>query len=376
MSKRRWLGLAAAGAGAAAAALTTGVVVERRVVRSRKAGAFGADELGGLHSDPVPVVTDDGVTLHAEVDDVAPYAAEAAKTRPATGLLRRRGAGATEPPEPTLVFVHGYALNLDCWHFQREYFRGKHRMVFYDQRSHGLSGRSDQAHATIDQLGHDLRRVIDELVPEGRVVLVGHSMGGMAIMAFAEHHPDVFHERVAGVGLVSTTAGGFKTHHIVSRLIPDAVGGQIGPRLMAGLARAPELVDSLRRRGSNIGYLVAGQFAFGEDVPASYVEFVDNMLAATPFEVLAKFFPNFDRLDKFTVLRTFARVPTYIVSGTKDALTSVEHSREMAARIPGSRLVECSGAGHMVILEQKDRVNSALEELFAAATEGPTSQVS
>jgi pimeloyl-ACP methyl ester carboxylesterase len=355
-------------------ALTTGVVVERRVVRSRKAGSRGADELGSLHSDPLSVVTDDGVTLHAEVDDVAPYAADAAKTRPATGLLRRRGA--TDEAEPTLVFVHGYALSLDCWHFQRAYFRGKHRMVFYDQRSHGRSGRSTQGHATIDQLGHDLLRVLDELVPEGPVVLVGHSMGGMTIMAFAEHHPDVFDERVAGVALVSTTAGGLKTHRVVSRLIPDVVGGQIGPRLIAGLARAPQLVDSLRRRGSNIGFLVADQFAFGDEVPASYVEFVDNMLAATPFEVLAEFFPNFDRLDKFTVLRTFARVPTYIVSGTKDALTSIGHSRKMAARIPGSTLVECPGAGHMVILEQKDRVNSALEELFAAAVQGPSSQVS
>ena len=41
------------------------------------------------------------------------------------------------------------------------------------------------------------------------------------------------------------------------------------------------------------------QFAFGDDVPAAYVEFVDEMLAATPFEVVAEFFPNFDGLDKF-----------------------------------------------------------------------------
>jgi pimeloyl-ACP methyl ester carboxylesterase len=274
------------------------------------------------------------------------------------------------------VFVHGYALNLDCWHFQRAYFRGKHRMVFYDQRSHGRSGRSDKTHATIDQLGEDLLRVLDELVPEGPVVLVGHSMGGMSIMAFAEHHPDVFDERVAGVALVSTTAGGLKTHHIVSRLIPDSIGGQIGPRLVAGLALAPEIVDRVRRRGSNVGYLVAEQFAFGGDVPASYVEFVNSMLGATPFEVLAEFFPNFDTLDKFTVLEAFSHVPTYIVSGTKDVLTSVGHSRKMAARITGSRLVECFGAGHMVILEQKDRVNSALADLLSAAVEGRASQVS
>jgi pimeloyl-ACP methyl ester carboxylesterase len=39
----------------------------------------------------------------------------------------------------------------------------------------------------------------------------------------------------------------------------------------------------------------------------------------------------------------------------------------MVARIPGAVLVECPGAGHMVILEQKDRVNAALDDLLEAA---------
>ncbi len=373
MNRRGWLGLAAAGVGAAAAAVTAGVVVERRVVASRRAGSRGADELGGLRGDAVTVVTEDGVRLHAEVDEVAPYADDADKNKPARGVRRLRR---PDEPEPTIVFVHGYALNLDCWHFQRAYFRGKHRLVFYDQRSHGRSGRSDQEHATIDQLGRDLRQVVDELVPQGPVVLVGHSMGGMTVMALAEQDPEFFEQRVAGVALVSTSAGGLRTHRIVSPFIPDSVGGQLGPRVIAALARAPELVDRVRRRGSNIGFLVADQFAFGDDVPASYVEFVDNMLAGTPFEVLAHFFPNFDSHDRFEVLESFSRVPTYVISGTKDVLTSVGHSRKMASRIPGSTLVECPGAGHMVILEHKARVNSALEELFGAAVDARTTKVS
>ena len=145
------------------------------------------------------------------------------------------------------------------------------------------------------------------------------------------------------------------------------VGSQVAPRLMAGLARAPELIDSARRRGSNIGFLVTDRFAFGDEVPSSYVEFVDEMLAGTSFDVLAEFFPNFDTLDKFAVLSAFAEVPTTILCGTKDLLTSVGHSRKMASRIPGARLVECDGAGHMVILERKDRVNAVLDELFAKA---------
>jgi pimeloyl-ACP methyl ester carboxylesterase len=364
VARARWVRFAVAGGGAVVAAATAGLIAERRIVKARRAGSSGADRLGGLSGDERTVTTDDGVRLHAELDEVAPYAE-------GTEQARADPAG-----EPTIVFVHGYALNLDCWHFQREFFRGKHRMVFYDQRSHGRSGRSDKEHATIDQLGHDLARVIGELVPEGPIVLVGHSMGGMSIMAFAEHHRDVFDERVVGVALISTTAGGMRTHRLLGPLVPDAVGSQLGPRLVAALALAPELVDRARRRGSNIGFLVADQFAFGDDVPASYVEFVDNMLGQTSFEVLASFFPNFDALDKFTVLDAFADVPTYIVVGTKDLLTSVGHSRKMAELMPAATLVECPGAGHMVILERKDKVNATLEKLLAAALDRRESQVS
>jgi pimeloyl-ACP methyl ester carboxylesterase len=352
MRKRRVAKLAAAGLGAAAAAVVTGVVVERRVVRSRKAGSAGSDELGSLRGEAVVVTTADGVDLHAEVDEVAPYSTGSAS----------HGAG-----EATVVLVHGYALNLDCWHFQRRHLRGKRRVVLYDQRSHGRSSRSSVEHANIDQLGHDLRTVLDELVPEGPVVLVGHSMGGMTIMALADHHPELFGDRVVGAALVSTTAGGLRPHRIISRLIPDSVGLQVGARLMAALSRAPELVDSARRRGSNIGFLVTDQFAFGEDVPASYVEFVDQMLAGTPFEVLAEFFPHFEKLDKFSVLHCFERIPTTILCGTKDVLTSIGHSRKLAKRIAGARLVECGGAGHMVILESADKVNRAVDELIDLA---------
>ena len=79
MSTRRSLAYAAGGLGAAAvAALATGVVVERRVVRARRAGAAEADRLGALRSDPMEVTCDDGVVLHAEIDERAPYAVEQA----------------------------------------------------------------------------------------------------------------------------------------------------------------------------------------------------------------------------------------------------------------------------------------------------------
>lgn len=330
--------------GGLATALVTGLVAERRIVLKRRRATRRTDALGSLRGTASTVTTSDGLSLHAEVDEVSPY------STPPIG----------EPPV-TLVFSHGYCLNLDCWHLQRQAFRGKYRMAFYDQRSHGRSQRSEHQHATIDQLGRDLRDVIGALAPTGPLVLVGHSMGGMSIMALAEQHPEVF-ERVVGVALLATTAGDLHPHKILSRLIPNALGDVVMPRIVASLAKAPDLVDSARD-GSNIGFLAADLFAFGGDVPDEYVEFVDEMIAGTPFQVIAEFFPGFRAHDKYGALPALAGVPTVIVGGGRDRLTSIEHSWRLAKELPSATYLELPKAGHMVILEAPAKVNAAIEGL-------------
>lgn len=126
---------------------------------------------------------------------------------------RRRLFGRKDPAPVTVVFSHGYCLNQDSWHFQRAALRGLVRTVHWDQRSHGRSGQGvaqsgpDGVPVTIDQLGRDLKAVLDVAAPEGPLVLVGHSMGGMTIMALAERYPEFVRDRVVGVAFVGTSAG-------------------------------------------------------------------------------------------------------------------------------------------------------------------------
>jgi pimeloyl-ACP methyl ester carboxylesterase len=224
--------------------------------------------------------------------------------------------------------------------------------------------------ATIDQLGRDLERVLDTLAADEPVVLVGHSMGGMSIVALAEQRPELFGDRVVGLGLISTTAGGQRTHKIVSRYIPDAVGRRVVERGLLLASQRERILELARRSGSPLARLVIAEFSFGSRaVPPSYVEFVDSMISSTPLQVLVEFIPQFDALDKFHVVKAFARVPTLIMSGTKDKLTSIDHARRLHSQVPGSRLVELEGGGHMPLLEFKDRVNEALDQLFADADE-------
>lgn len=353
------LGVAAGAVALAAAGAAVRVTQRRREITHRPPDYT---PFGSLRSLPHTVVADDGVPLHVEIDEVDPAQAAAGR-----GAHRSRTAGA--PAEVTVVFVHGYALTLDSWHYQRAAYRGLVRTVFYDQRSHGRSGRSTKEHATIEQLGRDLLRVLDEIVPEGPVVLVGHSMGGMTIIALAEEHPELFGDRVVGVGLIGTTAGGLHPDRMVLPLLPTTVSGQAATRLVAALARGHRTVDSLRKAGRAVALVATDDFAFGDPVPAHYVEFVDQMLASTPFEVVADFFPTFGTLDKFGTIKALGEVPTAIICGTSDMLTPVEHSRRLHATIPGSTLLELPGAGHMVMLERRQEVDAELDRLLAAAGE-------
>ncbi len=150
-------GLIAVGALAAGAAI--GALAERSLLRRAALATSGDDEGFGMLRGTVHVVeATDGSLLHAEVDD-------------------------PEVPDPTgltVIFCHGYALNQDSWHFQRQALRGRARLVFYDQRSHGRSDRAEFDSHHVDQLGTDLGSVIDALAPHGPLVLVGHSMGGVS----------------------------------------------------------------------------------------------------------------------------------------------------------------------------------------------------
>lgn len=347
--RSKLLGAAAGAAGAAvaggAAVGVARIVTQRRLAHRPEAGEHLA--LGSLRAPAITVLADDGLPLHAEIDECD-----------------------TPAPPVTLVFVHGYCLDLDCWHFQRSAYRGVVRSVFFDQRSHGRSGRSDREHATVDQLARDLLRVLEDLTHDDPVVLVGHSMGGMTILALAQQHPELFGSKVVGVSLVATTAGGLDPGRILFPMLPSGLGGGVMSGTVRALSRGHRIVDGARSLGRDVALTITDAYAFGDgEVPADYLRFAYQMLAKTPFEVVASFYPGFAALDVWDAASTLSRVPTSIVCGTADKLTSIGHSRKLHAAIHGSDLLECEGAGHLVLIERHEDVNREVDALLARVLE-------
>ena len=230
-------------------------------------------------------------------------------------------------------------------------------------RSHGRSTRSAKERCRPDQLTVDLEQVLDEVVGDGPVVLLGHSMGGMTIMRLAQSRPELFGSRVVGVGLLHTSAGHMADHSPI-RGLPGRTFSRVAEPLMASLNRIPELVEGARQAGSDLGYVVTRRMAFASEVPASYVEFVSEMLAGTPLEVVADFYPAFDELDEYAALAGIGRVPTVVIGGEDDMFTPVDHMEQITELLPEAVSLRLANCGHLGMIEHHEAVNEVLDDLL------------
>ncbi|SBW28598.1 alpha/beta hydrolase fold protein [Candidatus Protofrankia californiensis] len=327
-------------------AVVIGTAAERRLarIRSERVGASNEEPVAPVGGHPTTVIASDGVPLHVEIvdDSSAPL---------------------------TLVFVHGFCVSLDCWTFQRRDLADCGRLVFYDQRTHGASGPSELEGCTIEQLGDDLYRVLTEVVPTGPVVLIGHSMGGMTILALADAHPGLFGDRVAGVALLSTSAGSLATVTFGLPATATVALRACLPGLAVGMRYAPSLLERGRSHGSDIAWVLTRRIGFGStSVGPPVVAFLEKMVAATPLRVIAAFLPALIAHDKLVAAAVLVATPTLILVGDADVMTPVEHSRTLADALPEADLVVIPGAGHTVVMERPDEVNAALRTLVQRAT--------
>lgn len=343
MTARR-AGVIGGALGAVAAAAAAGVAVERYAI-----GRIRGDGAAGDTFDVAPpdrtrtVIAADGVPLHVE------------EVGPGDAAL-------------TVVLVHGYALSLASWLFQRRDLAGIAglRLVLYDQRGHGRSARGPAEHATIEQLAADLETVIRDVCGDRPVALIGHSMGGMTVLALAGLRPELFGDRVVAVGLVSTSAGRLTT---AAGPLRTALVRSLRPMqylASATLRHTPALIaDRTRRAGADLAWVLTRHYGFGSpEVSPALVGFVDTMIAATPVDVIGELLPEFSDHDLHAALPGLLDIPTAVVVGSRDQVTPPAHSADMAAVLPHARLVEVPGAGHLVMLEDPEPVSAALRDLI------------
>ncbi|MDX6741793.1 alpha/beta hydrolase [Actinocorallia sp. A-T 12471] len=342
MSRRTTLWTAAALGATTAGAAVAGAAVQRHAARrlALRPDPYAGEPLGRRRGTPVEVTADDGTILHAEIDN-------------------------PDRDDVAVVFCHGWTLTGGSWHFQREALQDSARVVVWDQRGHGRSGSAAHGTYGLPQLGHDLRAVLDATVPEHTpVVLVGHSMGGMTIMRFADSYPELMGSRIKAAALVCTSSGGLGE---VTLGLPAALARITQRLLPTGLRSATPRVlplERVRRHGRTASLLIEDFIAFGPDASPTAVRFAEDMMAETRLDALTGFLHSMITTPEISPCTPLADIETLIVAAENDRLTPVEHSLTIATKCPKARLEVIPTAGHMAMLERPTPLTDHLRTLL------------
>jgi pimeloyl-ACP methyl ester carboxylesterase len=268
----------------------------------------------------------------------------------------------------TVVLAHGWTLDSSTWAPVADVLLAgpqPPRVVRYDHRGHGRSDAVDPATMTISRLADDLAEVLTATAAEGPLVLAGHSMGGMTLMALAEQHPALA-ARARGIALVATASGGLADTSFGLPARGAAMARQLDRR-MRGSHRPVRLATM------GPPWLLAPGLSWlllGSHPDARARRLTVQAVAGCRPQTVAGFRPTLDEHERDAALAAFADTPTVVLVGTHDRLTPEPAARRIAAALPSAQLTVLPGAGHMLPVERIDQVAGRIAALVRGAATG------
>jgi len=233
--------------------------------------------------------------------------------------------------EPPIILIHGAGSNHLIWPADIRRLPGQ-RVLAADLPGHGKSsGISQQA------LSIYADQMVDFLAALGlyQAVFIGHSMGGAIALDLAARHP----EQVAGLGLIATGA----------YLGVDA-------SFLETLSHPVMVPTALHQFQTK---------AFGPHAAPTLIEQCMQAMKEVRSSVL---YGDWRACAKFDLREAVAKIeaPAWVIAGSEDRLTPIAYSHFLAERLPAARLQIIPGAGHMVLVEQPERVAQGLNQFLGA----------
>jgi pimeloyl-ACP methyl ester carboxylesterase len=233
--------------------------------------------------------------------------------------------------------VHGFALDHRMWVKQVDQLAANYRIITLDVPGCG-SSPLPQSEVTLSGLADAIMQRIDGLIGHEPAVFVGLSMGGYIGWEMLNRNPGRFQAAIM----------------CDTRAAADSVATAEGRRQMAAnvLAVGTESVMSpmLLRLISEQTY----------NQQPETVELMRSMLLGTaPQTINALQLAMANRHDFQNELGSF-HLPMLLICGSEDILTPPKEMKRMAEKLPHSRFVEVSEAGHMAPLEKPSVVNSEI----------------
>ena len=327
----------AASLGLGVAALASAVAVHVAGTRIRRAQDPLIDDLLDIDVEVIHhhVPTQDGASIHV---------VERVQLPTLSGPIRQQ--------QPVLL-LHGVTLQWWVWGAQFNTLEPQHRLLAWDMRGHGASTVGSNG-VTMEAIAQDLSEVLDYLDLTNALV-VGHSMGGMALGAFCAEYSEAAHKRVSGLMFLASSAATMAT--------PALSGGAVGIlQLLASTKLDLRQPNPARLWRNNNLSVVLVRWAFGRHPTAKAVEQVRVMLAdsnPTIAQEAGRAIATHDVLDDLT----HVSIPTLVVVGDMDRLTPPAHAEMLVKAIPDAQIRILCDVGHQVMQEDPEALNRLLNEL-------------
>jgi pimeloyl-ACP methyl ester carboxylesterase len=260
----------------------------------------------------------------------------------------------------TIVLLHGLCLSSQSWSGPARLLSASLgdgvRIISYDHRGHGRSGRAPMSTYHVDQLADDLADVLEGLGVNAPLTLAGHSLGGMTALTYCARATQLHPVQPQGLVLVATAAG-----HLAQRGMGRLLATPAPALLAALVANAPAAaVDhAVRALARPACELVARCGRCGSAEREALCSMCAAALSSTTLSTAAGFLPQLRRYDRTGALSA-VRARTTVVSGGTDLLTPVTHAAELVAGIPGAAHRHYPRAGHMLLHEAPREVADAI----------------
>jgi pimeloyl-ACP methyl ester carboxylesterase len=241
----------------------------------------------------------------------------------------------TNGSKPAIILLHGWTCNRTFWNKQLELFTDKRKAVAIDFRGHGESQITSEGN-TIQQLADDVYAFIEKMGFE-KVVLIGHSMGGMVAQLLCSEHIECLEALI----LVTTIAADLKNKLISKQIESDTP--IYGYR------------DAFLK--NYIGWL-------NPEADSKIVEWTKDQMLKTPESVANSLVRSYRTFDLRSCLPKI-KIPCLVVGAGSDASAVPEEAKTLASLIPEAQLVMIDKCGHFPMLEQPERLNQELNRFLS-----------
>jgi len=259
---------------------------------------------------------------------------------------------------PILVFTHGWGMNVRIWAEARKQLGDRFGLCFWDLPGAGRSTRP-RSGFSIEGFSEDLHAVIDTLPEHRPIVLVGHSIGGMATLTFCARHPELLNGRVAGIVLENTTHTNPLRTMIFSRVFKPLQPVVEGLSRFAMVTSPLMWVMNWQSYLSGSTHLAMRLAGFGCRPTREQLDRAALLPTRTSPSVQAR--GNL-AMFRWSVTERLPSIdcPALVFVGGRDLVTKDHAGETIADALPQARLVRMERAGHMGPVEEAGAYNEQI----------------